>query len=231
MKRLKQATARGDRGAASVFLVVALTMIVIVALFFLIPFGSAVLDRRTASTAADAGALGAAAHWVEGLEETHALLLAADSEAEFWGVLGDPLGAYRKPGMQSEASKYALANDSNLVGYSVDATEGRVVVRVRSVEPASGTQEYVHSDATAELVFEGGLCVDGGLLGMRVDGSCQSTAPPEPSPTATPTPSPSATDEEGAPSEPEPTPTPSPTFDLPEGLEADFGVRTRLTGS
>src|SRR5690606_2938811 len=46
-----------DRGGVAVFLVPAVMIVVLVALAIMLPLGSAVLDRRTASTAADAAAL------------------------------------------------------------------------------------------------------------------------------------------------------------------------------
>lgn len=199
-------------------------ILVLVALAIMLPLGSAVLDRRTASTAADAAALAAAELWKDSLGDLHEDLLLVTNDDAFWALLDRPVGDYRSAGMAEAAQRYAQRNDSVLTDYAVDVWNARVSVRVRSAETVPGTDQYVYSEATAELRLERGVCLRGGRVGVVIGGTCRTE--PLPAPPPEPEPEPTETDDDD--DEPEPEPTPEPPYELPSNLERTVVVETRL---
>lgn len=65
---------------------------VAIALAFLVPLGSFVVDDREAAAAADAAALAAVGVWRDGLREVHAGMSRADDDDEFYAPVGRGLG-------------------------------------------------------------------------------------------------------------------------------------------
>jgi len=209
-----------------VLLIGSVMVVVVIAIAFLVPFGSFFVDKRESSTAADAAALAAVAAWRDDLRGVYDGLGSASSDAGFYGHVGSGLSTYLSylPA-RGVAAEFAARNDAELIDFSVDGARGAVSVRVRSVDLVPGTSERAESTATARLRFAGGLCANHhGVLGVVLAGSCKTSAPPAPAPTPTPT----------APDPPAPTPTPTPTpepppYEIPEGGEA-FAVTAVLTG-
>ncbi|RYV52228.1 pilus assembly protein TadG-related protein [Pengzhenrongella frigida] len=220
-----------ERGQSSVLLIGSVMVVVVIAIAFLVPFGSYFVDKRESSTAADAAALAAVGAWRDDLRAAYDGLDSAPSDAAFYGHVGDGLGTYLSylPARQV-AADFAARNDAELVDFSVDGARGAVSVRVRSVDLVPGTSERAESTATARLRFAGGLCVNHGVLGVVLAGSCKTSAPPAPpAPAPTPTPTPTAPD----PAAPTPTPTPTPEpppYEIPGGVEG-FAVTAVLTSS
>ncbi|WP_157607335.1 pilus assembly protein TadG-related protein [Sanguibacter suarezii] len=224
------ASAEGERGSVTVFLVAAVLVLVFVTLAFMIPLGAAVVDRRTASTAADAAALAAAGLWRDSLKETYSHALDASDDEAFWSLLGRSVGSYRPVGMSETAATFAARNDSVLVDFTVDARAGTVAVKVRSLEAVPETGQHVYSTATAALDFDRGLCLSGGVIGIRIDGRCVVSAPPAPEPEPTVEAGP---EDPGAGEDPAPAPEPpeEPPYEIPDGVDASFAMSTRLVGS
>lgn len=218
-----------DSGDMLVLLVVAVALLVAVALAFLVPIGAAVVDRRTASTAADSAALAAVDAWRGELEDLHARLLTTADADTFWDSLGHDLGWYRPTGMTTAAERYASRNDSVLLSYAASASAGTVSVRVRSKERVPGTHEYVHSSATAALVLERGLCLDRGRVGIVIAGTC-ATSPDDVSQPEPPPPADDDADDDadGAADENDDEPPSDPPFTLPEHTDTLLKIRTRL---
>ena len=211
-----------ERGSVTVFLVAAVFIVTFVAFAFLIPLGQTIVDRRTASTAADASALAAVGMWRDALRATHADAVDAADDGEFWSVLGRSPGSYRPAGMGDAAADFAARNDSVLMEFSVDARAGEVSVEVRSRQPVPETEQYVYSTATAALVFERGLCLRGGVVGIRVGDGCMATSPPEPSPDTSAAPPPLEAEEE-LPADP--------PYEIPAGVDLTFDMSTRLVAN
>lgn len=141
-----------------------------------------------------------------------------------WDLTDAPLLSYRSAGMAEAAQRYAQRNDSVLTDYAVDVWNARVSVRVRSAETVPGTDQYVYSEATAELRLERGVCLRGGRVGVVIGGTCRTE--PLPAPPPEPEPEPTETDDDD--DEPEPEPTPEPPYELPSNLERTVVVETRL---
>ncbi|WP_368501410.1 pilus assembly protein TadG-related protein [Actinomyces sp.] len=209
--------AADEQGSILPYTVAAAFVIVLVAVGLMTGLGSVILERRNASTAADAAALAAAEAWAESLESVYDSATGAGSAAELWDGFGSPIGPFAGHIARQEAVKYAALNEATVTSYRVNATAGTVTVSVRSNSPVTGTDEYMTASATAELVFEEGLCLRTGRIGLRINGACR-LSPPSSGPSDS---GPSDTDL----TDPAPGPTP---FRLPSGMEDMASIDTRL---
>lgn len=213
--------AADEQGSVLPYTVAGAFVIVLVALGLMTGLGSVVLERRNASTAADAAALAAAEQWAESLESVYEDAAGAGSAGELWDGIGSAAGPFAGLTARHEADRYAGLNDATITSYKVNATRGTVTVSVRSNSTVSGTDEHMTATATAELVFDEGLCLKAGRVGLRISGRCYLSAPST-GPTAAPDPAP----------DPAPTPRVTPTpYRLPAGMDSAVRIDTRLTRS
>ncbi|CED90378.1 pilus assembly protein TadG-related protein [Actinomyces succiniciruminis] len=161
---------RNECGAINVFLVGALAVMLAVGMIIIIPLGDAIADRRNANTASDAAALAAAGYCADRIEATYEdALLATDAET-FWSYFGKPVFSYCS-GASTQASQYASSNDATLTSYN-QLSGLRFQASVRMDDEIAETGLQSTSTATAEMNFEQGVCVSGGLLGVSFDGAC-----------------------------------------------------------
>lgn len=171
-------SARSERGAASLFLVPTIAILVGASLAVIVIMGSATNSRRAADTAADAAALAAGKVWKDTLHGKFSAALSAGDGHDFWGLVGTSL-SYGLPynAMQSAASDYAQRNDSEVVGFSVDERRAAVTVQVRHASDSTGETEYRTSMAESSLAFHSGLCNEWGTIGYKIDGVCVTSSP------------------------------------------------------
>lgn len=212
---LRHRFAGNERGSILPYTVAGAFIIVLVAVGLMTGLGSVILERRNASTAADAAALAAAEQWAESLESVYKDASGAGSAAELWDGIGVAAGPFAGLAARHEADKYAALNDATITSYKVNAAKGTITVSVKSNSTVSGTDERMTATATAELVFDKGLCLKTGRVGLRMDGKCLLSAPSSGSPSV--------------PSEPAvPHPTPTPSYSLPKGMDDIVSIDTRL---
>lgn len=207
-----------ERGAASLFLIPTVSLLVIASLTVIVMLGSATNNRRSADTAADAAALAAGKVWKDTLHGKFSSALSATEGHDFWGLVGTSL-AYGLPydAMKSAAADYAYRNDAELVSFTVDEYRAAIQVKVRHIDSRATGSKDIYSTAEGSLLFRSGLCNEWGKIGFKINGSCVTSPPPEP-----PAPEPDDEDEaEGE--EPE-----EPPFELPTGL-SNWNVDVVLT--
>lgn len=205
-----------ERGQTSVLLIGVVVTVVAIAIAFLVPFGSVVVDKRESSTAADAAALAAVGAWRDSLRGGGKELGASATNTELHARVGERLGTFLPESASDLAASFASRNGSELTGFWPDIRRGSVTVEVTANDMVPGTSVRAKATSTARLRFTGGLCARGGVLGVVLHDSCETAAPP--SPTSSPGPS------GGPPS----TPTPEPSYVIPDGAEP-FAVNAVLT--
>jgi|SRR5690625_26804 len=209
-----------ERGAASLFLIPAVSILVIASLTAIVMMGSATNDRRAADTAADAAALAAGKVWKDTLHGKFSSALSATEGHDFWGLVGTSL-AYGLPynAMKSAAADYAYRNDAELIDFSVDDRHAKIKVRVRHIDSGVETTSDIYSMAESSLLFRSGLCNSWGTIGFRINGVCVTSAPEEP------VEDPVDPDEDP---DGEEEPVEEPPFELPTGL-SNWDVKVSLT--
>lgn len=204
-----------ERGSILPYVSVAVMIIAMVAFGLMVGFGSLFAQARTASTASDAAALGAARAWAKNIEGVHDDAADAKSDAELWGGAGKSLDAYAGSDLRAAAEHYAELNDATLTSLSIDAAHRQVTVSVRTNSAVEGTDEKMTSTSTAEIILDKGVCLDNGKVGLEITGKCHTQAPGA---------QPGAGDQRGA----TPTPSPSPSYSRPKGFEDHVKISTRL---
>src|SRR5690625_1975181 len=209
-----------ERGAASLFLIPTVSLLVIASLTVIVMLGSATNNRRSADTAADAAALAAGKVWKDTLHGKFSSALSATEGHDFWGLVGTSL-AYGLPynAMKSAAADYAYRNDAELIDFSVDDRHAKIKVRVRHIDSGVETTSDIYSMAESSLLFRSGLCNSWGTIGFRINGVCVTSAPEEP------VEDPVDPDEDP---DGEEEPVEEPPFELPTGL-SNWDVKVSLT--
>lgn len=205
----------GERGSILPYVSVAVMLLVAVAFGLMVGFGSLFAQARTASTASDAAALGAARAWAKSIEGMHDDAADAKNDEELWRGTGKTLDSYADSGLRAAAEHYAELNDATVTSMSVDAAHRQVTVSVRSNSSVEGTDKKMTSTSTAEIVLDKGVCLDHGKVGLVVKGKCQTKAP---EPDAGNAPGKKAT----------PSPSPAPSYSPPKGFENHVKISTRL---
>ena len=204
-----------ERGSILPYLTLAAGVLAVLALTFMVGLGKVTLFRRDASGAADAAALAAAGAWADSLESAYNNAYRAGDSNGLWGEVGRGLGSYAGLEAKNAADKYASRNNATVTAYSVDPAHRTVTVTVETNSSIEGVDKKMTATSTAEIVLEDGVCLNGGKVGFKIDGSCVAKRPKEAS---APTP---------APSQPRRTSSPAP-FKAPDGMAAHASVTTRL---
>lgn len=204
-----------ERGSILPYLTLAAGALAVLALTFMVGLGKVTLFRRDASGAADAAALAAAGAWADSLESAYNNAYRAGDSNGLWSGIGRGLGSYAGLEAKNAADKYASRNNATVTVYSVDPAHRTVTVTVETNSSIEGVDKKMTATSTAEIVLEDGVCLNGGKVGFKIDGSCVAKRPKEAS---APTP---------APSQPRRTSSPAP-FKAPDGMAAHASVTTRL---
>lgn len=209
-----------ENGAISPALVGMVLLIIFIGMIFMLKVGDAVADRRGASGAADAAALGAADYCADRLERVYKQALAEDDDEDFWAWFGKPVYSYC-PDASAKASEYASKNSATLRALT-PMSGYRYQASVDNDGKVADTGLRVGASATAKMVFVSGVCVKHGRLGVEDhSGVCLTRPKTLPKPTPSPTPS-----LKGLPVEPQATPSPEST--RPKGLGYSARVDTKL---
>ena len=178
----------------------------------MVGLGKVTLFRRDASGAADAAALAAAGAWADSLETAYNNAYRAGDSNGLWSGVGRGLGSYAGLEAKNAADKYASRNNATVTAYSVDPAHRTVTVTVETNSSIEGVDKKMTATSTAEIVLEDGVCLNGGKVGFKIDGSCVAKRPKESS----------------APAQPSTAPSSKP-FKAPEGMNQRAKVSTRLT--
>lgn len=204
-----------ERGSILPYLTLAAGVLAVLALTFMVGLGKVTLFRRDASGAADAAALAAAGAWADSLETAYNNAYRAGDSNGLWSGVGRGLGSYAGLEAKNAADKYASRNNATVTAYSVDPAHRTVTVTVETNSSIEGVDKKMTATSTAEIVLEDGVCLNGGKVGFKIDGSCVAKRPKEASAPAP------------APSQPRRTSSPAP-FKAPDGMAAHASVTTRL---
>jgi len=209
-----------DRGSLHVAAIPMVLGLVLLAILVIATVGSAVADRRTAVTAADAAALAVAHEIDETLEELYTgrkdTPLAEPSAPEveepgngdpgdggggsdgesaeppeghvpapepavaaIWEIAGRPITSFVDQGAAyAAAERFAEANGTELVLVRLDPDRWVVTVEVEHEDALhDGTDDGARAVASARVQPVRGMCVDRGIIGVRLDLRCV-TRPP-----------------------------------------------------
>lgn len=196
--RARSRRCRSEHGAMTVAAAAIVVMVTIVALLIAVPATQALARKQTTSTAADAAALAAANRWAEVIEDRLGEVVPGDPVSMGAFLQAMPEAKVSRMGLTEEAASLAAANDGELLGLRVDASELTVEVRVRSSEPMIAGGPHAESTAAARVELGGGACLARGHIGLVLDGECTTRLPEAPEPVE---PTPGAEDT-GEPSEP-----------------------------
>ena len=162
---------RDERGAVKVVLVGALVVVMTIAFAVIVPLGHGLAERRSATMAADAAALGAADYCADRLERAYQTAMRSVDGWGFWAQFGKPVSSYCA-GSAGQAQRFATSNGSSLTSFNM-MTGLRFRASVRRHEEVAEIGSHATSRATAKMDMRTGACVSGGLFGIRSGGTCQ----------------------------------------------------------
>ena len=170
LRRLRERR-RDERGAVNVVLVGALVVIMTIAFAVIVPLGHGFAERRSATTAADAAALGGADYCADRLERAYQTAMRSANGWGFWAQFGKPISFYCA-GAPVQAQRFASNNGAALTGFTM-MPGLRFRASVRRHESVAEIGSHATSRSTAKMDMRIGACVSGGLFGIRSGGTCQ----------------------------------------------------------
>lgn len=170
-ERLSRRLRADEEGAISVFMVGVIVVLVTIGFAAMLILGSAIADRRTANTSADAAALAAASYCGDKLVEEYEDALRETDDVLFWSHFGKPVSTYCS-GLVAEASTYANANNADLTGFRSDFSTLVFTSHTRVKTPVHDTSSHEQSKAYAKLTVKRGVCVRNSKLGVRDGAQC-----------------------------------------------------------
>lgn len=171
LRRWANRLGEGDRGSMLPYVVFGIFLVVLIGYMLIRYLGDAYDESREAKTASDAAALAAAEAWAEALEEEYTDALTSTNEVEFWSHFGRPL-TQTKDKADTDAAEYAGNNDATITSITYDTRTATVKVSVRGNDQIQDSGRRAEATASAQVVFEKGICNSEGMLGVSVGGAC-----------------------------------------------------------